>query len=303
MKINGIYYGTLNGDVKCLRIEDDFEPLVEICALNGYSKTVNFIINNDFLENPPETFLITDLKGGYLIKINESLNSEKFEIIEQKRFSDAVVTVFNENRLKISIETRQDFFAETISFCPSSVEITEFWLGNESFIAVFLQEKSNLLVVYATQNSVKKVFFREVYSFSTKSAFTTTEKLDDIAKHTVTSTWQFSQNAFSRIALDCTCSQDFDINAVSENVLPFAFFEEIIAGGNYNDYLCDDMKSNAQKLKGFLGDFIGIIPPPKFRKIEEIGLIYKCTNNKYMAQYCTVELANRKIVNIKKTDD
>ena len=303
IKINGIYYGTLTCDVKCLRIEENFKPLVEICALNGHSKTVNFILDKDFLENPPENFLITDLKGGYMIKANDTLHSGKFEVVKQQKLKSALVTVFNENGLKISIETHGDFFVETVNFCPNDTQITEFSLDGEYFIAVFMQATSNLLAVYKVQQSVKKVFFREVDSFCVTPTFTTTEKLNDIAKHTVTSTWQFLNQSFERTALDCTCSQDFDFNTISEDILPFAFFEEIIVGGNYQDYLIENMKKHAQKLKGFLGDFIGIIPPPKFRKIDEIGLIYKSAENRYFTKYFTVELENRKIVNIKKSDD
>lgn len=302
IKINGIYYGTIYEEVKCLRIEENFKPLVEICALNSYSKNANFILEQEFLQNPPENFTITDLKGGYFIKTMQNLSRENFSIINQEKFNNAVVTVFNENGLKISIETQNDFFAETLCFSFESAKISTFNLQNDNFIAVFLTGKENLLIVYHINAKIRKVFMREVASFSTDLAFTTTEKFSDIAKHTVTSTWNYANDCFNRAEISCVCNADFNLNNLPEKTLPFAFFEEILAGGNYEDYLCDDMKTNAHKLRGFLGEFIGIIPPPKFRDINEVGLIYKTSENKYCAKYFIPELQNRKVINVKKSD-
>lgn len=302
IKINGIYYGTLCETVKSLRIDGDFAPLIEICSLNGRAQNVNFILDEQFLCTPPDNILLTDLKGGYLIKINQTETRADFNIINQQKFNGAIVTVFNENGLKISIETGYDFFAETLNLCVDNAEIIEFYLGNEHFIAVHLKSEKPLLLVYNLSKPIKKVFCREVDEFATSPTFTTTEKMSDIAKHIITSTWDFSNGQFIRKELSCKCAQDFDAEKLNENVLPFAFFEEVYAGGNYENYLSDDLSKNADKLKGFLGEFIGVIPPPKFRNDNEVGLIYKKTENKYSAEYYSVCIENNKITNIKKTD-
>ena len=142
---------------------------------------------------------------------------------------------------------------------------------------------------------------REVLSFTTDSAFTTTEKFCDIANHTVTSTWSFNNNFFNSTEISCKNGVDFHIENLTEQTLPFAFFEEVLVGGNYEDFLCEDMRANAHKLKGYLGNFIGVIPPPKFRELNEVGLIYKKSDNKYFAEYFVTELQNRKVTNIKKS--
>ena len=87
IKINGIYYGTLGDEVKCLRIEEDFKPFVEICPLNAYGKSANFILEQDFLQNPPQNFIVTDLKGGYFIKLLQFLprpSAKRFFISAKK---------------------------------------------------------------------------------------------------------------------------------------------------------------------------------------------------------------------------
>ena len=61
------------------------------------------------------------------------------------------------------------------------------------------------------------------------------------------------------------------------------------------------MKEHADKLKGFLGDFIGVMPPPKFRNPDEIGLIYKISDDRFKVTYITAELNGEKITNIKKS--
>ena len=302
IKINGIYYGTLCQTVKCLNIDGDFEPLVEICALDGGAQNVNFILSKQFISCPPDNVYLTDLKGGYLVKINQPPMRTDFQVLNQQKTNNAIVTVFNDNGSKISIETQQDFFAETLNLCVEKVEISEFYLENDCFVCVQLKGEKSLLLVYHLSKPIRKVFCREVDDFSTKPTFTTIENLNDIAKHVVTSTWNFVGGELKLTMASCTHAEDFDAQKIPEQILPFAFFEHIFAGDNFEIFLCENLKQHAKKLRGFLGDFIGIIPPPKFRNIDEVGLIYKKSEREYFAEYFTVLIENGKITNIKKSD-
>ena len=302
IKFNGIYYGVISDTVKSIKIDGKL-PLVEICPLSPTERQTTFIPDDNLLNAPPNGMLVTDMRGGYLIKILKNYRVGDFEVLCQQRFSDLVVTVFIENGLKISIETPGNFFADTIDFFATSAEIVRFNLNSHNMVAINLVGKDKLLTVYNLTDKISKVFSRSVDDFSTDGGFYTTERFFDIAKHTVFSEWQFDGKNFNQLKKHCKRADDFIINDLSDKIIPFAFLEELLVGGNVKDFLDDNLKDNFDKLKGYLGEFIGIIPPPTFRSIEEIGLVFPNGKNKYKVEYCTFEIKDKKICNIKKLED
>lgn len=299
IKFNGIYYGVISETVKSIRIDGKL-PLVEICPLSPNENQLTFIPDENFIYSPPEGVLVTDLDGGYLIKILKNYRVGDFSVLCQQKFPNLVATVFIENGLKISIETPGNFFADTLDFFASDASIIRFSLSSSDFVAVVLSGKEKLLTVYSIKDKIQKVFSRTVCDFSSDGGFYTTEHFSDIAKHTVFSEWQYSDFKFIQINKSVKRSENFVIPDLPDKILPFAFLEELLVGGCVDDFLDDNLKENSDKLKEYLGEFIGIMPPPVFRQIDEIGLVYCLKKNKYNVKYCTFEIKDKKIVNIKK---
>ena len=78
-----------------------------------------------------------------------------FEILAQEKFPYAVITVFKENGLKISIETPKDFYALPLNIEIENATITQFCLGSKNLIAVSLNEKKPYLLIFDVQDKVK----------------------------------------------------------------------------------------------------------------------------------------------------
>lgn len=301
IKINGIFYGTLDSVVKTLRIEDDLCPYIEICSLKG-DGNVNFILNQEFLSCPHESVCVTDLKGGYLIKVFQTRISSDFSILAQEKFENALVTVFNENGLKISIETTNDFYAETLKVCPTSASIKKFFCEQNELIAISLIAQKTFLSVYTLNPKIKKVFMREVDEYSLENGLETVENHKDIAKHVVTSCWSFDGENFTTNNTRVKKSENFNPDLLPDKIIPYAFLEALLTGDEINCFLGSNVLENADKLPGFFGNFLGIMPPPTFRKREEIGLLYSASNNRYSVEYYIFDVIDRKICNIKKAD-
>ena len=88
-----------------------------------------------------------------------------------------------------------------------------------------------------------------------------------------------------------------------ENILHFAFFESVLTRGNFEKYLCDELKPRAGDLKGYLGDFVSVtVPPEKFYAVHgdaaAAGLVYPKSNNLYEVKYFAAEITDGKISNI-----
>ena len=302
IKLNGIYYGSITSTIKSCNFDNVESPFIEVCPLSSKQSSVNFILDSSFLSSPPEFISVTDLKGGYLIKFNKTFNSGDFGIIGQEKQSDFIATVFSDNGYKLSIETPNDFFAEALDFGVSCVTFNTGICGTEKLLSIGFNNDPVILEVYKLNGKIRKVYSGSVDSFSLTNELTTTEKFKDMAKHVRNCTWTYQNNVLEEKSRSVVASPNFSLENLPIKLLPYAFLEELLAGGDIAEYLSEGIKENASNLSGYLGEFLGIMPPPLFRRPEEIGLIYPIGERRYLVEYYTFEIENKKIANIKKPD-
>ncbi len=301
LKFDGVYYGVSSpNSVKGLNLESD-SVFVEIFPVDGNGEPVNFLLNDTFLSSPPKTVSVTDLKGGFLINVIPETKPKPFKLIKQQKINGGSATLFCDNGLKFSIETQNDFFADGFDFYSEVAEFNQFYIDGELFIYVYFSEIC-LLNIYSLTPAVKKVLTQKVSAFSVENGLYTTEKIFDIAKHVIETEWGYDKEKLYKKSQTVNCSKSFDKTAVNERLIPYVFIEEYVVKGDFLYYLSEKMQKNAKKLYGYLGEVIGIMPPPPFRKINEIGLIYKKQENVYYVDYLTAEIINGKIDNIKRSE-
>ncbi len=303
LKVNGIFYGIIDEQVKEINITKE-NAYIELSPVNINAKSICFLLDQTFFNSPPPLIYLTDLKGGYLIKFCPLIENNAFYIIAQEKFENALVTLFNENGVKLSLETQKDFFAQSFMLNANCAQIGQFWLNNSPFVYINLETSAqkNQLIIYSIEDKIKQVFCRNIDSFNLENQLCTSENFYDIAKHKVTSFWDYQDNKLIRIDYKIEKSDKFNIENLSPKIIPYAFLEDLLVGDKIEDYLSQTLMENAKFLSDFFGNFLGIIPPPKFRDYNEIGLIYAKEENLYYTQYFIIETENKKIVNIKKAD-
>ena len=297
IKVNGIYNGKIDCAIK--KFNGLSDAYVEVCPLNRTEQPINFMLDGDFLTNPPNGTIVTDLKGAYVISFNCQSSFAPFSIIAQQKFPFAVVTVFKENGLKLSIETPSDFFTQTFYMPECDAKIFAFVLGDKQFVGVHFLGKNNLLVCFLLDSNITKVFSKPTISFSIENGLKTFHEFLDIAKHKVTAEWDFEGSLKAKNTI-IERDENYNVQSLENHLIPYAFLEEFMLGGNVDEFLSDDLKENARHLKGFFGEYIGVFPPPEFRSLNEVGLIYCQNENKYYAEYFTFDLIEKKIYGIKK---
>lgn len=302
IKFQGIIFGTVNNSVKFCDLEEPY-PLVEICPLCGESENFAFYLTDEFLNSPPPNASVTDLKGGYFLRFFKSEKNGEFRIISQEKFRDATATAFYDNGYKISLDTRTGFYAETLSFSPLSAAFSCGENVNSNLIfACFNCGNRKILNVYGIKESAL-LFSKEIAEWEiSATGFTTTEKIKDVAKHVIicNHAYNASDGTVKETSRKVTANEKFNPENLPVFLLPYAFCEEFLCGGDFTRYLSDGIKENADKLKGYLGEFIGVTTPPLFRDYKEIGLIRKTTERKYSVDYYTFETEDKKINNIIK---
>ncbi len=303
IKINGVYNGKISDGYKKFFLDFSTPPFVEICFFCTKTPPLFFMLDNNFLCFPPENVIVTDLKGGYAINLDVEQASAPFSIINQQKFPFAVATVFNDNGLKLSIETPNDFYAKTLPFGCENAQILPFTLEGEQLLAINFLGEQNYLTCFLIQNQIKEVFSKKAVDFCFENGFTTTERFLDIAKHKLTCSWNLNEKRLVLASTSLEKDADYSPLNLPELVLPYAFLEDFMLGEVTDEFLSDNVKENANFLKDYLGEFIGVFPPPSFRKFDEVALLYKQSQNTYKTEYFTFELNNKKICNIKRSDN
>ncbi len=301
LKLNGGYLGVIQNNIKTCELDLHSPTLIEVCPLIQGESPITFVLDDSF-NGEIIGASVTDLKGGYLIKFCRTYRGGEFCVLAQERFNDFGVTVFSDNGLKISIESQSDFFADNVFYACDCAEIKTLSIDGEKICAVILRGQKNLLFVYTVGGKINKVLEKAVDEFSFDNGLATTETFFDMAKHKITCEWTFKNGKLIEKNRTVNCGKQLSLENLPSKLVPFAFLEELLAGGDILPYLDGGVKENADKLYGFFGEFLGVMPPPVFREIEQVGLIYKKTENSYFVEYFTFELLNKKICNIKKLD-
>jgi hypothetical protein len=299
IKIDGIYYGSVYDCVKTINV-DNCTPFIELCSLDHNQKSTYILLDNNFFSSPPENVILTDLQGGYFIKFISCYKKEGFSVLAQEKMPHAIITVFNDNGYKLSIETPNDFFAKELNVNPKSASIINFTLNGQNLVAISIQMNKILLYVFKIDKQITNIFCRQVDAFNTQNGLTTTENFLDIAKHCLTIDWQLQGDTLVENSRSITTHDKFDLSKLHKNLIPYAFLEHFLVGGDASEYLCDNVKENAKVLKEYLGDYVGVCPPPDFYDKRAVGLIYNVSKNLYKVEYFSFTLQDRKIFNIEK---
>jgi len=301
LKLNGIYLGTIYKTVKFIAIESGASPLVELCPISNKTENCNFILNEDFIANPPDNLAVTDLKGGYLLHLKAFSTCSEFCLICQKKTDFALATLYNENGLKLTIETKNDFYIENFPFSVESASIN-FLMPNQNILYINFENKENSVAIYKLFNKIEKLFFDSNVKIISENPFKTQKQHFDIAKHTEIIEWEEKENTLIIKEKSVSTNSNFVLENLPDEILPYAFLEAYLVGENLEAYLSENLAKNVQKLALYLKNFIGIMPPPIFRNQNEIGLIYKKNKRLFEVLYITFELKDKKIINLKILD-
>ena len=113
--------------------------------------------------------------------------------------------------------------------------------------------------------------------------------------------WEMSEQGLTRTK--CALSQartlngENDIETIQAELLPFAFFESILLGANYLSFLSDDLESQAEKLKEYLGEFCAVTLT---NNPNVCGLVSKKAERLFEIINYAVSIENGKITDIRK---
>ena len=288
LKIDGKFYQILDQNYHKISLQN--QCLVEICPL-GVGTPITFLLDQNPPCPPPQNLTFTTCKNALLVSVTPPLTDE-FKVIAQENFSNAQVTVFYDNGYKLSIQTQKDFYIEQLDFKVDCVQIRAVF--NNDALAICYNQTPCHLAVYTFLDGIRKVI-GESATTVTFSPLCSVKNYCDMANHQITKTYRMENSNIitdkQTISLDPLQPSD-----LPTELIPFAFAEEFLTGGEIDQFLSQSVIDNKFKLKNYLGDFVGVCPaPPDF---DSVGLIYKKDKNLYQVKRLSCDIYQNKITNL-----
>ena len=298
VKIEGQKAGFAGYSPTFAEVEEDC--IIEFLPVNAESLCpLSFAPSDKLLKNPPPTLKSVDLGGVYLLSPKFPAIIEKdSKILAQEREGDLLATLYKDGSDKISLEKNGLFFMENV--CPlNSPKISFHTLSQNQFVCLSgFKGADSYLIIYHVFDAITKVFENKVQYFDFSELLTTVIKFRDMASHSASVEWEFSQGGFKRRSYKITKSENFDYFALNDKLKPYAFFEEVFCHGEFADFLDDNLRYAAEKIYSYLGDFCAVIPPPHFRNQCDVGLVYKKSENIFYVKWFEVTLSEGLVTNI-----
>ena len=299
----GVYYGQINNTTVKYIDDGKTDIFVEVCPLKECERYFSFILSQNFLIDHADNVSITDLKGGYQLTFFPVYNFTDFIVLTQFKDNDIIATVYKENGLKLCIETPNDYYVQTLRLDAESVEIKKEFIGNCQVLIVLLNADNTTLLIFTYHKQIKQVFCREIVSYSIDNQLKTSEEKKDVEKHVINCLWEFDGNSFKKGKVSVQSKTPFNRALACDKIIPYAFLEALVVGDCIDEYLSENLTDHADKLNSYLGEFIGVMPPPEFRPIDQVGLIKHKDKLDYYVDYFSFEIKDKKICNIKKSVD
>ena len=83
---------------------------------------------------------------------------------------------------------------------------------------------------------------------------------------------------------------------IEAELLAYAFFESVLLGADYAQFLADELLPKKEELVDFLGDFVSVAPT---KDPFCCGLVRKKAERLFEVIYYTIERKNNKIIDIR----
>ncbi len=291
VKINGEFKGITDGNYFAFEAD---ECLIEIIPLdNSWLPVTAYLCGNT---QSALQLKVIDMRGGILLLPEFShrfVTDFKLLFRGRKDFSAGplAVTCYSENGVRLIVETANDMYVESLPFTPDDARFEKVDSGSCEYLLCVLVGKRSLVLAYSITNRIKPELKRVCDDYSLSLPFITlTERKNDVVKHIVSSCWKFADGVKGQTL---TVTRRRQIYTLDEKLIPYAFFEELLCGGDVSDFLSPKLKPRAKDFKEFAGDFTAVLPPPNFVGQSLVTLLYKDK-----IEYADVKLNNGLIENV-----
>lgn len=291
LKMNGLFVGSIDLFERHVDVNLADSVLAEIVPGENL-QPVNFFINENLLSHPPEFMDVYLMEGEALVYVREYGNKGlSLSVLCQKRFNGNLITVFKQGGVYLSVDGAE-YSLTQLPAKFADVRMEEKVLAGFPVLAIY---GGNGLIIISERG--KRIFMNEVESAEFGNLLLVT-----VAFETCTAAKARCEYSYDGDKLTLYSSKTTE-TPPQKGILHFAFFESVLTRGNYAEYLCDELRSKADDLRGYLGDFVDVtVPTEKFYAehggLRAAGLVYPKAENLFEVKYYAVDVDGEKISNV-----
>jgi hypothetical protein len=279
-------------------VTDSFERFIEVCPKdNIYARfspqgklPIGFFITENLRFSPPDGCDVYLLKDGIAVYAHDFYSADpSMHLITQKRQGDTLVTVFQQGRIQVSIQTAENFF---IAYLPPAFDHCQIYFYQD----LCLLEGQNIFALYTKSGEclLQEHFLTYFVENNTLNA---TLPLSDSQNRVVDCAWNLDKNTCTRVRFCIRFAKDETApNAPPEDLLAYTFFEGLLLGADVSALVCEALQNNIPQIRAFLGDFQGVILT---NQPHVCGLIKKKAERLFSVCYYEITCENGKITDVK----
>lgn len=284
LTLNGIFFGIVDNFERFANV--NFSDKIFAKFTPQAALPVSLFLTDELLTNPPSFCEIYLLKDSVAIYIKEFPPLDYTLVpIAQQRFDESLVTVFRQGCIYLSLQTSEGFFISTLppafAVCDLSYHSGLFFIQAEKQLAIYTQ-------------SGKRVFLEEFIDYQIQeNTLTATLPLSDSLHRVADCCWTLNKNGLIQTQFNLRQN----VERAEHELLAYAFFESILLGIPYQDFLDDTLLPQADKLISFLGAFVGVTLTDD---PYTCGLIKTKSERVFEVVNFTITMKNNKIFDIKQ---
>lgn len=259
IKINGVFLDEI--DENLYSFESDGNPYIELLPLSEELCPVCFKI--DKITYKSKKVYLYEFNGGiFILPIYPQKNDLPFKYIYSLNDNENSIYVYNDNLPKAFIQTKTQSNLFILPFEPIRCDCS--FLNDLLFLKIYAPDK-NALICFSLKEGIDKKFIKH-------------NCLLDINKQHIeckcNNLTKLQKDIYFNLNGDITQENNTRSRAIAQLnplLLPFAFLEEVLLNGNYNDYLHPNLLPHSNLILNFLGEFYTFTPYNK--KNESLAIL------------------------------
>ncbi len=285
LTLNELYFG----------VTDTFERFIDVSLKENIfvrftpqnALPVSFFLTEDIRFTAPKGVEVYLLRDGIALYARDFPPSDfSLRPLAQIRENNLLATLFFQGDLQLSLTTEKTAFVATLPPRFSTATLSY----HNGFVFV---ETETSLAVY--NGRAECVFMEDILSFTKRdNGFTAILRLCDSLNRTAECSYILNGDTCIRETF--ILRQAFFCEQDKLELIPFAFFESVLIGANFETFLSDELLAEKDKIVRFLGDFSAVILT---EDPNTCGLLKRCGKRIFEACYYTVTLKDYKILDIR----
>lgn len=274
-----------------LGIVSNFERFAEVSLQDGLParfdaagmQPLQFFLNEQLPLSPPQGADVYRLPDGIALYAHGySPIDTALREIAQKRQGENLVTIYRQGGIQLAWNRGAEFF--NASLPPSFCECELFFEG-ELLIA-----KSPTEIALFSERGKRILLERYLSAEWQDGILTLRVPLSDHLRRTATCRYQLGGDGAELISYELQQGLgSFD------GLTAYAFFESLRIGGEFCEFLCEELAVNSNAIREFLGNFLYVLPT---EKETECMLVYQKSERLFDVRRFAVTLADGKITDI-----